>query len=153
MEPLWAKTLSKTRLRNRLYDRLAQALHPSGEVLVGLPFRALEHREVWIADVGFIAALRALQTDPDDCLSGSPDLVAILLEPTHRVEEVNEWMDLCFDSGTAEFWVVEPGRSIVQVSYRDGTGRWFAPGESIPLRVVGGAQIAVETIFGETDHE
>ena len=151
MEPIWAKTLSKTRLRNRLYDRLAQALQEHGEVLVGLPFRPLEHREIWTADVGFLAAPRALQTDPEDCLAGSPDLVAILLEPTHRVEEVNEWMDLCFDAGAVEFWVVEPGRTIVQVSYRDGTGRWYAPGEFIPLRVAAGRHIAVEHIFGEPE--
>ena len=60
MEPIWSKTLARTRLRNRLYDRLAHALQDQGEVLVGLPFRPLEHREVWIADVGFLAAPRAL---------------------------------------------------------------------------------------------
>lgn len=153
MEPLWSRTLVKARLRNRLYDRLAQALIDHGECLMGFPFRVLDYREPWIADVGFVTAKRLVEPVQDECFDGSPDLVAMVLESHHRVEEVNEWIDLCFDSGCVEFWIVEPNRSIIQVCYRDGSGRWHAPGDSITLRAAPEAVVTVESIFAEDEND
>ncbi|MBI4902294.1 MAG: Uma2 family endonuclease [Acidobacteria bacterium] len=134
-----------TRIQRQLRKLLSAAARDE-LVEIEMPFRPLEEHEVRAADVAVVRAAREAQIDPDDYLHGSPELVVEVLSPSNTATEMYEKEQLCLSTGCEEFWVVDPKRRQVRVS-RSGSFAYYGPGQSIPLTVLGGGEIAVDSIF------
>ena len=70
-----------------------------------------------------------------------------ILSPSNTVAEIYDKEKLCLENGAKEFWVVDPDRRQVKVSTPDGRTLTYQSGQEISLSVLGGAKIAVDSIF------
>jgi Uma2 family endonuclease len=77
---------------------------------------------------------------------GAPDLVAEVISPSNRRDQIAETQRLCLENGCREFWVVDPKRQTVVVCEPGGQMTTYSSGQTIPLFF--GGEIAVDAIFG-----
>jgi Uma2 family endonuclease len=122
---------------SKLQARLARLLHPkletSGVVETEVAFRALPEYDLRGADVAFVTQQRWDETDDDDNLHGSPELVIEVLSPSNTKAEIYEKAVLCPSTGCEEFWVVDPKRNAISVTARGSDPVTYVMGDRIPL--------------------
>ena len=135
------------RIQNRLVHLLEPAAPSGGLVGPEVAFRALPEHELRVADVAFVRKQRLDTIDPEDNLHGAPDLVIEVLSPSNTVAEINDKEKLCLENGCQEFWVIDLDLRRVKVSTPDGITTTFKAGQEIPLRVLGGGSLKVDSIF------
>jgi Uma2 family endonuclease len=145
-------TVTRPKLKHHLIqDHLVELLKPAakaaGHVSMEFAFRAVPEYELRVADVAFVRWERLNATAPNDNLHGSPDLVIEILSPSNTVAEIYDKEKLCLENGAQEFWVVDPDRRQVKVSTPDGRTLTYQSGQEIPLPLLAGAKLAVESIF------
>ncbi len=116
----------------------------AGEAAVEMGFRALPDHEYRVADVAWLSSARCDRM-LDGYLLGSPELVVEVLSPSNSVREISDKEHLCLESGSLEFWTVDPVRLQVKVSTVQGGTRTYTSGQRIPLLF--GGTIAVDDIF------
>ena len=116
-------------------------------VSIEVPFRPLPEHELRTADVAVVSLARVRQADPEDNLSGSPEIVVEVLSPSNTAAEIIEKQRLCLENGCREFWVVEPRSRVVNVSTPDGITRTYKAEDEIPLSLFGAACLPVLAIF------
>ena len=135
-----------------IQKRLLQLLEPSAGdrfwVSIEVPFRPLPEHELRTADVAVVNLARLKQTDPDDNLSGAPEIVIEVLSPSNTAEEINDKERVCLANGCREFWVVDPKLRQVKVATPDGVTRTYQAGQEIPLALFGSATLPVDAIIG-----
>jgi Uma2 family endonuclease len=132
-------------IQHNVYE-LLKPLAGDGILRIEFAFRPLPEHEFWAADVAFISRERWIASDPDDNLSGSPELAIEILSPSNTASEMLERKQMFLSTGSVEFWVVDPERRVVEVSSRSGRVRFYGPGESIASEVFPGAAIPVDPI-------
>ena len=140
--------LKHSLIQRNLRELLERRVEPGSYVDTEVAFRPLPEHELWVADVACISAERFQQADPEDNISGAPDLVIEVLSPSNTSAEIYQKEQICLANGAREFWVVDPDRRQVKVTTPDGhTVTWQADHE-ILLRLFGGeATVKVEDIF------
>jgi Uma2 family endonuclease len=140
--------LKHSLIQRNLRELLERRVEPGSYVDTEVAFRPLPEHELWVADVAYISAERFQRADPEDNISGAPDLVIEVLSPSNTAAEIYEKEQICLANGAREFWVVDPDRRQVKVTTPDGhTVTWQADHE-ILLRLFGGeATVKVEDIF------
>jgi Uma2 family endonuclease len=132
----------------RRLRRLLESVAPAdGLVEIEFAYRPLPEYELWVADVASVSASREELIDPENYLSGAPDLIIEVLSPSNTVAEIQEKQRVCLENGSAEFWVVDPKRDQVTVSTPGGVSRTWKPGQEIPLPMFGQGKLAVDAIF------
>ena len=62
--------------------------------------------------------------------------------------KMRELVTLSLNNGAIEFWIVDADRKSVTVIRREGIATVFTAGAGIPLTAFGGAELAVDEIFG-----
>ena len=139
--------LKHTLIQRNLRRMLEQAAEPDSLVETEVAFRALPEYDLRVADVAYLSAARFAATDPNDNIQGAPDLVIEVLSPSNSAAEIYDKEKLCLENGAKEFWVVDPDRRQVKVSTPDGRTLTYQSGQEISLSVLGGAKIAVDSIF------
>ncbi len=110
-------------------------------------FRPLPEFELWVADVAYLCAERFSQVDPDDNIQGAPDIVIEVLSPSNSSDEMKERERICLENGTREFWVVDAKRREVKISTPDNSSIIWRSGQQIPLPLLGGHFLPVDSIF------
>jgi Uma2 family endonuclease len=131
-----------------LYDLLAPLVQGRGKVWVEIPFETIPNLDVRSADFAFVAQSRWKQWQKG-YLQGSPDFMIEILSPSNTIYEMEDRRELCLQSGTQEFWIINPKKLTVQV-YRPGEPEErYGLGQRIPVRVLGDAEIAVDDIFAD----
>ena len=150
----WGMVVSLTRPKMRhakLQARLARLLRPKSEawgiVETEVAFRALPEYDLRGADVAFVSQQRWDETDDDDNLHGSPELVIEVLSPSNTKAEIHEKAVLCLSTGCQEFWVVDPKRKAISVTPRGGEPVKYGLGDRIPLPMFQ-SDVEVDEIFG-----
>jgi Uma2 family endonuclease len=124
-------------IQNNLVDLLRPSAEPGSRVGLEMPFRPLPDHECWAADVAYLSAERARAADPDGYILGAPELVIEVLSPSNTVTELIDREQISLMHGAREFWVVDPDRSRIKVTTRDGRTVIYGSGEQIPLPVFG----------------
>ncbi len=135
-------------VQSRLRDLLKAAASPSSFVELAVAFRPLSEHELWVADVAYLSPSRFAEVNPEDNVTGAPDLVIEVLSPSNTVDEMNERERMCLDHGSLEFWVVDQTRRQVKVSTPDGHTVTYRSGQEIPLWLSDGKTLSVDAIFG-----
>ena len=133
-----------------IQDRLVDLLKPlAGDGYVGLEFgfRTLPEGEYRTADVVYIPRERHAAARGSDYFQGAPDMVIEILSPSNTKAEMRERAALCLANGCCEFWVLDETKRQVAVSMPDGSVTVYHSGDVIPLRLFGGASLAVDEIF------
>ena len=139
--------LKHTLIQRTLRRMLEQAAAPDSLVETEVALRALPEHDLRVADVAYLSAARFATTDPNDDIQGAPDLVIEVLSPSNTAAEIYDKEKLCLENGAKEFWVVDPDRHQVKVSTPDGRTITYQSGQEISLSVLGGAKIAVDSMF------
>jgi Uma2 family endonuclease len=145
--PVTRPKLKHTRIQKRLERLLEAVAGETGPVVMELSFRPLPEHELRIADVAYVGRVRWEQGDPEDNLSGAPDLVIEVLSPSNTAAEIYDKEQICLANGAREFWVVDPDRHQVKVSTPDGHTITYHAGQEIPLPLFGNSKVAVDAIF------
>ncbi len=148
----WGQVVELTRPKMkhaRLQARLGYLLRPVAEHLgiveSEVAFRALPEYDLRAADVAFVSQKRWDETDEEDNLHGSPELVIEVMSRSNSEPKMNEMATLCLTTGTQEFWVVYPNKKKVTViSGQNSTD--YTMGQNIPLTLFGGF-LPVSEIF------
>jgi Uma2 family endonuclease len=135
-------------IQRRLRRLLETAAAGTGDVDTEMGFRPRAEHEYLIADVAFLSKERADQTSPDGYIEGAPELVIEVLSPSNTAEELIEKRNLCLESGSREFWVVNGKRRHVEVSTPDGRTITYKSGQEIPL--IFGSSLTVDAIFPQS---
>jgi Uma2 family endonuclease len=135
------------RVQHRLTRLLGRAAGDAGEVGTEFGFRPLGDRDYRIADVVFLAKDR--WDSIDRYLNGSPDLVVEVLSPSNTAAEIRDKRQLCLESGSREFWIVDIELREVEVSTAGGHSVTYKSGQEIPLFFAKnpGGSLAVDEIF------
>lgn len=133
------------RIQRRILAMLTKLAGNNGIAEMEMAFRPSPEHEVWVADVGYVNLEREQATADGEYLEGAPDLVVEVLSPGNTVDEINEKMALCMDSGCLSFWVVDPKRMLVSVSEGDIT-KHYRSGAAISCELLIGP-VNVEEIF------
>ena len=136
------------RLQMQLLKPLEAVAPPGSLVGIEFPFRPLPEHELRVADVAYVSPSRWQQVDPEDNLHGAPELVIEVLSPSNTAAEILAKEQICLENGCLEFWVVDDQRRQVRVTTADGRVTIYKPGQSIPLTVLGGGELSVDSIFG-----
>ena len=136
-----------TKLQYRLVELLRSKAQGRGIVAAEVPFRALPEYDLRGADVAFVSQARWDETDDEDNLRGSPELVIEVLSPSNTKSEMREKAALYLATGAQEFWVVHPKRENVTVT-REGGTLVYEKGQHIPLALFEG-KLSVSDIFAE----
>src|ERR1019366_678110 len=96
-------TLSRPKMKHaKLQSRLVRLLRPKAEHLgvVETEFRALPEYDLRGADVAYVSQQRWDDTDDNDSLRGSPELVIELLSPKHQGRNTRKSGALPVDRGS-----------------------------------------------------
>jgi len=136
-----------SRIQRRILALLTRLAGADTVAEVEMPFRPLPENEVWVADVGLARAEREQSAADDEYLQGSPDLVVEVLSPSNTVDEINEKMSLCMDTGCSSFWVVDPKRKRVSVTEGDVTKHYGPSATAAISCVLFAGRIQVREIF------
>jgi Uma2 family endonuclease len=134
------------KLQRRLVDLLRPITEKQGQVTIEFPFRAVPQYDLRGADVAFISQERWNETDDNDNLRGSPELVIEILSPSNTKTEMREKAALCLSTGCEEFWLVDSHRKTVNVTRQDGDYTLYGMGDRIPLARFN-ASLDVDAIF------
>lgn len=134
-------------IQRRLRMLLERHAPPGALIDTELAFRPKAEHEVRAADVAYVSAEREQSIAPDDYLHGAPDITIEVLSPSNTAVEIYDKEKLCLENGAHEFWVVDPDRRQVKVSTGDGHTVTYQTGQEIPLRLLGGATLDVDSIF------
>ena len=140
--PKFKHTRVQVRLRELLEDATAGLVSATE-----FPFRALPEYELRTADVALISRDRYESIDPEDNLSGAPELVIEVLSRSNTVAEMNDKEKLCLENGSRQFWLVDPDLKTLKVSTPDGITTTYRAGQQIPLAAFNGTFIKVDEIF------
>ena len=100
-------------------------------------------RRTW----SYISQERWDAIDPEGMFHGVPELVIEVLSPSNTVLDMLDKEQLCLENGAQEFWLVDLVRRQVKVSTPDGRTITYHAGQTIPVALFDGAQIAVDAIF------
>lgn len=135
------------RLQQRLVEIL-QSQFPDAEVLMEYPFEIKERLELRSADVG-VASPSRVPSAGEKRMNGAPDMVVEVLSPSNSLPKLKLYRKLCFESGTAVFWVVDPDDATVEVYLKDQKlHRVWELGEQIPVSLFGReVTVSVDEIF------
>ncbi|MBI4907366.1 MAG: Uma2 family endonuclease [Acidobacteria bacterium] len=139
--------LKRTILQKALQGNLEAAAPPGSFVTVEMPFRSEPEHELRCADVGYVSPERWATIDTESVFQGAPDLVVEVLSPSNTAAEILEKEQICLENGCREFWVVDPNRRHLRVTTSDGRIATYKPGQSVPLDVLGGGTLPVDSIF------
>jgi Uma2 family endonuclease len=135
-----------TKLQYRLVELLRSRVEHKGIVASEIPFRALPQYELRGADVAFVSHERWTAAADDDNLQGSPELVIEILSPSNTQAEMREKATLYLSTGCQEFWIVNPKRSEVTITRREGGTIVYDLEKQIPLSLFDG-ELSVSEIF------
>jgi Uma2 family endonuclease len=122
---------------------LDAAAGDSGVVDKEFPFRPLPEHECWGADVPYLT--RARWDSIDKYLMGAPELVIEVLSPSNTMAKLRDKRQICLETGSREFWIVDTDLREVEVSTPAGHSVTYKSGQEIPLFF--GVCIAVDEIF------
>jgi len=154
----WGQVVELTRPKMkhaRLQARLGYLLRPFAEHLgmieSEVAFRALPEYDLRAADVAFVSQKRWDETDDEDNLHGSPELVIEVMSRSNSQSEMTEKATLCLTTGTQEFWVIYPNKKTVTVISAHDTVD-YTIGQKIPLTLFGGF-LSVAEIFSSKEKE
>ena len=144
-------TLTRPKMRHaKLQSRLVRLLRPKAEHLgvveTEVAFRALPEYDLRGADVGYVSQSRWDETDDDDNLRGSPEIVIEVLSPSNTKAEMQEKAALCLSTGALEFWVVDPKHKTVSVTTTSGPTEVYRTGDRFPLALFND-ELEVASIF------
>lgn len=114
------------------------------------PFRPLPEYEVWTADVAIVERARYIATAKDDYFLGTPLIVIEVLSPSNTASEILDREEICLANGAKEFWLVDPKRQSIKVTYASGVVRHFHADSRIPLEAIPGCVLEVSRIFPKT---
>jgi Uma2 family endonuclease len=145
--PVTRPRFKHARLQKRLCF-LLEAVAPAGSYVDReVAFRSSPELNLRVAGVAYLGAERHAAVDPDDYISGSPDLVVEVLSPSNTAAELLEKEQICLENGASEFWVIDDRRRQVRVTSVTGQVHVYKSGQSIPLTVLGVGELAVDAIF------
>jgi len=114
--------------------------------LIELPFCAVAEYDLRAADVAFISKGRWDVANDRD-LEGAPELVIEILSPSNTKSQLREYAALCLANGCEEFWAVNYKNKTVTVTTRNGQSLQYSTGMDLPLALLGGATVSVDSIF------
>lgn len=117
-----------------------------GVVETEVAFRALPEYDLRGADVAFVSQTRWDNTEDNDNLRGSPEVVIEILSPSNTIREMQEKASLCLSTGSVEFWIVDPDRQTVSVIGRSGEPKLYRRGDVIPMPIFG-TELRVADLF------
>jgi Uma2 family endonuclease len=126
-----------------IWSRLNRGFEASKE----FPFRPLAEYEVWVCDIGIFEESKWDEVAPNGWFPGSPDIVIEVLSPSNTAQEMSDREKTCFEGGCKQFWVLDPKRKSVRVSFPDGHPITYASDSEIPLEPFGQGSIRVSEIF------
>jgi Uma2 family endonuclease len=138
-------------IQQRLRRLLENAAGDTGIAATELGFRALAEYEYRRADVAFVSKDRWESCEPNDYFRGAPEIVIEVLSPSNTVTEMLDKEKLCLENGCKEFWIVDPDLRLVKVSTPDGRTITYRSGQEIPLPLLNGACLAVDSIFAPAE--
>lgn len=137
-------------IQDRLVDLLKPLLRKHGRIGAEFAFRPEPDNQIWAADVAFVRAARLATIDPEDNLSGAPDLVIEVASPLNTALEFERRETMCMRTGCSEFWIVYPELELVKVTTVSQVKR-YGRGGTIELTVAPGINVAVDSIFPKED--
>ena len=134
-------------LQNRLMRLLELKLDRFGVAMVEMPFRYVAEFDLRAADVALVSRARWDGIDPESDLMGVPELVIEVKSRSNTPAQLRELASICLGNGAYEFWIVEPEKSQVTVTRREGAPIVYGVADSIPLSEFGGDALSVAKIF------
>lgn len=134
-------------LQHRLLAMLAARIPSFGVVRIEYPYRAIVEYDLRAADVAAISHQRWASMDLDDNLYGAPDLVIEVKSPSNSRRQLQELVAVCLANGSAECWIVDPDTKSISVLRRDETRQIYNPGDTVPLKSFGAAELSVDEVF------
>lgn len=137
--------MKHSRVQWQLRQLLERAAGNAGIVDKEVGFRPLPEHEFRIADVAFVSKRR--WDGAGDYLLGASEIVIEVLSPSNTVTEMLDKEKLCLENGCREFWIVDPDLRLVKVSTPDGRTITYRSGQDIPLPMLNGSRLAVDSIF------
>ncbi len=143
--PVTRPKLKHYLLQTRLRDLLNRFAPEGSFVGYEFPFRLFPEFDLRVADVAYVSAERWSKADPEDNLSGAPELVVEVLSPSNTAREMYEKEQLCLAHGGQEFWVIDPEKRSIRVARANGPTVVYGSGQAIELLFPGA--IAVEDVF------
>jgi Uma2 family endonuclease len=136
-----------SRIQHNIRDLVQPHAAPGAYVDLEMAFRPLPEHECWGADVAYLSAERSSGVDPEDYVSGAPDLVVEVLSPSNTVSEMLDRERICLANGAKEFWVVDPSRCRIKVTTCDGHSNFYEAGQRVPLLLAPDAWLNVDDVF------
>jgi Uma2 family endonuclease len=137
--------IEHSRVQWQLRRLLDSAAGDAGIVTIELGFRALPENEYRVADVAFVTNPR--WHNAKNYLLGAPEIVIEVLSPSNTVSEMLDKEKICLENGCQEFWLVDIERRQVKVSTPDGRTITYRSGQDIPLPLLNGGRLAVDSVF------
>ena len=141
--------MKHSRVQWQLRHLLERAAGNAGIVDKEVGFRPVPEHEFRIVDVAFVS--KARWDSADDYLFGAPEIVIEVLSPSNTVTEMLDKEKLCLENGCQEFWIVDPDLRLVKVSTPDGRATTYHSGQEIPLPLLNGGRLAVDSIFSPAE--
>ena len=137
-----------TRIQKNIEKLLEAVALEQGIVYVEMPFRPKPEYEYWVADVALVTHERdeAARAADFDYFGGVPDLVVEVLSPRQNADFLFDKENLCLESGSRAFWIVDPKNHQVKVTTPDWKTITYRAGESVPVIVFPGS-VEVAAIF------
>jgi Uma2 family endonuclease len=130
-----------------LRDLLDKAAAGAGRVFTEAGFRPLPDGEFRIADLAYASNEQWARSRSTQYFLGAPQIVIEVLSPSNTAAEMNDKEKLCLENGCQEFWIVDPDLHLVKVSTPDGRTITYRSGQDIPLPLLNGGRLAVDSIF------
>jgi len=125
--------------------------HKLGRVSVEAGFilrRSADGDTVRGPDVVFVEASRLEGVDTSKFVEGAPTLAVEVISPSNLWFEVEDKVQLYFESGTKVVWLVDPKRRSVTVRRPDGAPATYIEGDIVPGgAILPGFELPVKDIF------
>jgi len=131
---------SHMEIQENLRRLLDAAAAGPGRVYIEFAFRPKGERDYRVADVAYATKEHRARTNRESYFEGSPELVAEILSPSNTAVEIADKRAICFETGSREFWVIDPKRRQIEV-FTGAASQVYKPGESIQPHFGGGIQV------------
>ena len=135
------------KLQKRIERLLESIAGDRGVVTIEFPYRPAPNLQYWFADVAYIPKADWEALPPDEYPIYAPPLIVEVLSPSSTPGKANRQRIVALSAGTEEFWVVDAEKRTVQITDLGGS-KVFSCGDTIILRLFGGATVLVDQIFG-----
>jgi Uma2 family endonuclease len=114
----------------------------------GFQYPELDGGKLHFPDLAFIRAERAQGQPPKRWADFPPDLVVEVVSPNDKAEDVEDKVEMWFDGGAQQVWVIYPAKRRVVVHLASGEARKLRVGDTLTGGdLIPGFEVPVADLF------